>query len=314
MGKFWKCALAATLAASGATAASAETLTVSGWYAAEEPDVAMLRSLAVDRFNGDEGSSLASAIERALGSGRDRDGGRYFTIRSGYGEADGIVSGAMQVRVDNGKFKRKVKRCAADTDSTSCKDDEKIEIELRCTRRIVSASADVKIVRTADDALIYSRSLPQRNQVEYCEGDDLPPGVDTVVMPFINIIADQVARQVMPFGRTEKVRIRETRSGMNKDDSNQMKSLIAATKTSEAAACAGWRDMETRGVVHPTLGFNLGLCAESAGELDTALRYYESVAAASRNAQDVNDGIRRVQRRMAGEADDRDRNETEIKR
>lgn len=310
MGIYGKTASIATLAVLVSGPAAAETLTVSGWYAAEAREVSALRSLAVDRFDGNEGSSLALAVERALGYGRDRDGGPYFRIRSGYDEADGVVTGAMHVRVENTKFKRKVKRCDSDDKKTKCKDDEKIEVELRCTRRIVSASADVKITRTSDDSVIYNRSLPQRNQVEYCEDDDLPAGVDELVTPFVNSVADQVAREALPFGRTEKVRIRESRSGLNKEDSNQMKSLIAATKTNEAAACAGWREMETRGIVHPTLGFNLGLCAESEGELDTAIRYYTQLARSSRSL-DVTEAISRVERRMAGEADDADRNRQE---
>jgi hypothetical protein len=310
MGKIGKFIVVAALAGLTAFPACAETLTISGWYAAEAREVAMLRSLTVDRFDGNEGSSLALAVERALGNGLDRDGRPYFRLRSGYGQADGVVTGAMQVRVENTKFKRKVKRCADDDKKSKCKDAEKIEIEIRCTRRIVSASADVKITRAADDEVIYNRSLPQRNQVEYCEDDDLPPGVDELVIPFVRSIADQVAREVIPFGRTEKIRIRESRSGLSKADGNQMKSRIAATKSNEAAACAGWREMEARGVVHPTLGFNLGLCAESEGELDTALRYYTQLG--SRGA-DVNEAISRVQRRMAGEADDADRNRQEGK-
>lgn len=309
MGKIHHLVIAAGLAAlSGA--ASAETLTVSGWYAAEERDVAMLHSLSVGRFDGNEGYSLASALERKLGQGRDRDGRAYYTIRSGYGKVDGVADGAMQIRVENVNFKRKVKRCPADTSSTKCPDAEKIEIELHCKRRIVSATSDVKIVRMADDAIIYSRSFPQRNQVETCEGDKEPNEIGPLVDSWVADIANQVAAQITPFGRTEKIRVRESRTGMNKEDSAQMKSLIAATKTSESAACAGWRDMEARGVKHATLSFNLGLCAESAGDLDTALSYYGALAAASRGSADVNASIERVERRMAGEADDNDRNKT----
>jgi hypothetical protein len=307
MGKFGKIIIFAVVGAWGAAPATAETLTISGWYAAEARDVSMLGSLTVDRFDGNEGASLALALERALGNGRDRDGGPYFRIRSGYTDADGVVTGAMQVRVENTKFKRKVKRCDKDDKKSRCKDDEKIEFELRCTRRIVSASADVKITRTGDDAVIYNRSLPQRNEVEYCEDDDLPAGVDELVLPFVRSVADQVAREVIPFGRTEKIRIRESRAKLGKEDSNQMKSLIAATKTNEAAACAGWQEMEARGIVHPTLSFNLGLCAESTGELQTALRYYAQLESA--RSPDVNEAVLRVDRRIAGEADaaERDR-------
>lgn len=290
------------------SAASAETLTVSGWYAAEVREVAMLDSLAVDRFDGDDGPELGTAVERALGNARDRDGGPYFTIRSRYAEVDGMVYGVVRVRVESENFKRKVKRCAADTKSTKCDDKDKIEIEIFCKRRFVNMNADIKVIRLADDATLYNRAFPERNEAETCEGDKAPGTIDPIVSGFIRTTSQQFAGQVVPFGRTEKIRVRESRSGMGKEDSNQMKALIALTKKDEAAACRGWNDMEARGVSHPTLKFNLGLCAEMSGRLDMALGYYEPLAAASRNAADVNDGIRRVERRMAGEADDAARN------
>jgi hypothetical protein len=290
------------------SAASAETLTISGWYAAEVREVAMLDSLAVDRFDGDDGPELGTAIERALGDVQDRDGGPYFTIRSRYAEVDGMVNGAVRVRVESENFKRKVKRCASDTKSTKCDDKDKIEIEIFCKRRFVNMNTDIKVIRLADDATVFNRAFPQRKETETCEGDRAPETIDPIVSGFIRTTAEQFAGQVVPYGRTEKIRVRESRSGLGKVESNQMKALITLTKKDEAAACKGWADMEARGVNHPTLKFNLGLCAEMSGRLDMALGYYEPLAAASRNASDVNDGIGRVERRMAGEADDSARN------
>jgi hypothetical protein len=292
------------LAIFGGSAASAESLTVSGWYAADNRDVAMLQSLGVDRFEGDNAPQLASAIEGTLSERRDRDGGPYFTVRSRYGKAEGMVYGSMRVRVDLQEFTRKAKRCAADTTSKKCKDDEKIEVDIYCTRRIVSATANIKVTRLSDDRLIYNRSLPGKNETESCDGDSRPPSVESVVTGISRSIANDFASEVTPYGSTEKIRIRESRKGMAKQDDSQMKSLIAATKTSEAAACAGWKEMEARGITHPTLTFNLGLCAESAGELETALGYYRRLS----NATDALDSIRRVERRMAGEDDDAERN------
>jgi hypothetical protein len=305
---------AVAAAALGGSAASAETLTVSGWYAAEERDASMLQSLAVDRFDGDDGPALTTAIERELGYSRDRDGQPYFTVRSRYAkDVEGIVHGGMRVRTERANFTRKAKRCAADTNSTKCKDKEKIEIDLYCERRIVSATVNVRIIRMSDDATVYNRSLPQRNEAETCEGERPPQGIDLVVQGFVRSIANQFANQITPYGKTEKIRIRESRSGMSKEDGNQMKALVAATKTSEAAACAGWREMEQRGVSHPTLKFNLGLCAESAGQLDVALGYYRPLSKASQNPADVNEAINRVERRLAGEEDDRLRNKMPVK-
>jgi hypothetical protein len=301
-------ALAIALALFGARAGMAETLTVSGWYAAEERDVAMLYSLGVDRFDGDGGPQLQSAIEGALNQARDRKGGPYFIVRSRYGKADAMVYGTMRTRVDLQDFTRKAKRCAADITSKKCKDDQKIEVDIYCTRRIVTATANIKITRLSDDALIYDGSIPQSNTTENCEGDDRPQSVESVIAGLSRAIASQLADQVTPSGRTENIRIRESRKGMSKEDGNQMKALIARTKTSEAAACTGWLQMEQRGVSHATVKFNLGLCAEAAGQLDVALGYYRPVAVASQNSVDVGDAINRVERRMAGEADDVERN------
>jgi hypothetical protein len=302
-------ALAVALALFGARAGMAESLTVSGWYAAEERDVAMLYSLGVDRFDGDGGPQLQSAIEGALNQTRDRDGGPYFIVRSRYGKADAMVYGAMRTRVDLKDFTRKAKRCAADTTSKKCKDNEKIEVDIYCTRRIVTATANIKITRLSDDALIYDRSIPESDTSEYCEGDGRPQAVEAVVAGLTRSIARQLADQVTPSGRTEQIRIRESRKGMNKADADQMKALIATTKSGPTAACTGWQEMEQRGVSHPTLKFNLGLCAEVAGQLDIALGYYRPLPTNAFGVADVGDAIRRVERRIAGEADDAARND-----
>ncbi len=305
--------IAAALAFAGASAATAETLTVSGWYAAEERDASMLHVVAVDRFEGEDGPLLVSEIERQLRGAQDRDRTPYFEVKSRYAKTDGVVHGVVRTVVDNVKFTRVAKRCPNDIYSSKCKDKEKIKVDLRCIRRTVTVSANVQITRLSDDARIYSRNLPQRQESESCEGESRPSGLDSIIPPMVRKVADEFAKQITPFARTEKIRVRESRSGMSKADSNQMKSLITATKQSESAACAGWRDMEARGVTHPTLRFNLGLCAESAGELEKALDYYRPLAAESPNATDANDAITRIERRFAGEDDADARNKDPVK-
>ncbi len=299
MEKRWKWASALALCAFAGGAASAESLTVTGWYAADNQDVAMLLSLGVDRFDGDNSPQMVSALEGALNSRRDRDGGPYFAVRSRYGKADGMVYGSTRVRVDLQDFTRKAKRCAFDTTSKKCKDAEKIEVDIYCTRRIINVTANIKVTRMYDDRLIYNQSLPDRHESEICDGDGKPQPAESVIAGLMRSIASRFASEVTPYGSTEKIRIRENRKGMSKEDDAQMKSLIAATKTSEAAACAGWREMESRGIAHPTLSFNLGLCLESEGKLDEALNYYRPLA----SSVDGRAGIERVERRKVGEDD-----------
>jgi hypothetical protein len=303
MGKVGLACFATAIALTAANAALAETLTVSGWYAAEERSASLLRSLSVDRFDGDDGRSLVDEIERKLAAAEDRDRKPYFEMRSRYAKTEGVVHGDVRTRVENVNFTRKAKRCPGDIYSTKCKDKEKVEVDLYCIRRLVTVSANVRITRVSDDRRIYSRNLPQRHESESCEGEKRASDIDNVVATMVRKVADEFGNHITPSARTEKIRVRESRSGMSKADSSQMKSLITATKQSESAACAGWGDMEARQVSHPTLSFNLGLCAESAGNLETALDYYRPLAA-SKNAADAKDAIRRIESRLAGEADE----------
>jgi hypothetical protein len=312
VGKIGRAFCTIVIALTGANAAFAETLTVSGWYAAEERSPSLLRSLSVDRFDGDDGPSLVYEIERKLAAAQDRDRKPYFEIRSRYAKTDGVVHGDIRTRIENVNFTRKAKRCPGDIYSTKCKDDVKVQVYLYCIRRIVTVSPNVQITRVSDDRRIYSQNLPQRDETESCEGERKASDIDNVIKTLVRKAADEFGNQITPSALTEKIRVRESRSGMSKADSNQMKSLIAATKQSESAACAGWRDMEERRVSHPTLTFNLGLCAESAGDLDTALRYYRPLAA-SKNSSDANASITRIERRVAGDEDDRLRNKTPSK-
>jgi hypothetical protein len=294
----------------GSSVVSAETLTVSGWYAAEERDASMLRTVAVDRFDGNDGPALVAEIERRLRAARDRDGAPYFELRSRYAKVDAFIHGDVRTRTENVNFTRKAKRCANNIYSTKCKDEEKVQVDLYCVRRVITVAANVQITRLSDDARIYSRVLPQRNESESCEGEKPASDIGNVVGTLVRKAADEFASQITPYGRTEKIRIRESRNGLSKEDGNQMKALIAATKTSEPAACAGWREMEQRGVAHATLKFNLGLCAEAAGQLDMALGYYRPLEGRGLASADVTEAINRVERRIAGEVDDRARKET----
>jgi hypothetical protein len=313
VGKLKTKALALLVWALGGSAASAETLRVSGWYAAEEREASMLRAVAVDRFDGNDGPALVAQIEREIRAAKARDGSPYFEVRSRYAKVDAIVHGDIRSRVDKVNFTRKAKRCANNIYSTKCKDEEKIQIDLYCVRRVVTVAANVQITRLSDDARIYSRNLPERQETESCEGEKPAQDVGNVAATLIRRVAGQFTQQITPYGRTEDIRIRESRNGMSKEDGNQMKALIAATKSDAPAACSGWREMEQRGISHPTLKFNLGLCAEVDGQLDVALGYYRPLAASSQMGADVSEAINRVERRIAGEEDDRLRSEIPVK-
>ena len=80
-----------------ATAAWAETLSMTGTFPAPSREAAMLRSIEVERLSGRDGAQVGSAIERAL-SRQNSNGIAYFDIyyggRRAGGGADGTLSGS----------------------------------------------------------------------------------------------------------------------------------------------------------------------------------------------------------------------------
>ena len=278
----------------------AEAIDVNGYYAAPARDVALLHSLEVERFSGEDGPKLARTIERVLGSIADRRGGPYFTIVAGQ-SAEGGVSGHVTTGVDISRYTSTVKRCP--DDATSCTKDEKVEVKIDCKRRVITLDADIRVARVVDGRVIYSDAIPQRQEASWCVGQSSPTEPESVIRAMIEATAASFGEQVAPVERRQRVRVREDRKGLTKPEAARFKLALSQTKADVRSACATWAEQDRTIPGHPSVVFNLALCAEAAGDLDGAGALYAQLP----DQSDVRSGSDRVRSRIAANEDEEER-------
>ncbi|MGB5485488.1 tetratricopeptide repeat protein, partial [Parasphingorhabdus sp.] len=61
-----------------------------------------------------------------------------------------------------------------------------------------------------------------------------------------------------------------------------------------AEACRMWDEAAQNGLVHLSLAFNRGLCAEQRGDLDNALAHYDEAMSLSPGKFEVSEAINRT--------------------
>jgi hypothetical protein len=291
--------LLAAAALAWAGAAQGEVLEITGEFPANNREASFLESVSVDRFGGSDGAALQIAIERALG-------GSQFELlggRAGRDTAEGAISGSVSSGVDESSFRRKEKQCVSKDDKGKCLKEEQVEIT--CKRRIIDIKADIRIVRNTDGRILYSQPKPFREEVEWCRGSNPGRTTEDVIEGAIRDIAGSLRGDIVPHVDTYKIRVRENTKGLSKESANRFKEFVKLTKRDAQGACRGWESMQGEAAGHPSLLFNLGLCAEQRGDYEKALGLYQDAALAGAN--EGREGFARATRLVAGRADAQER-------
>ncbi len=281
---------------------------MTGKFAPPYRDAAMLDSLGIDRFNGRDGRQLEMAIERAL-SQPDVDGRPHFDLIAAFGggqEPEGVLSGAVTSGVQDNSYKEKQKRCVereGGKEHGKCL--REAEVEVHCTRRVVNVSADLRLVRTADGRVVYTTGKPRRDEISWCRGDEPSRTVEETVRGMVEGIAGEVRRDIAPVVETYSIRFRESTKGLPKELNRPFKDIVRQTQRDLRGACAAWATMDAQAPNHPSITFDLGLCAEAEGEYRRALDLYRRAAPliGGRSNEAVT-GYERIDRLIAAQADD----------
>src|SRR3546814_5313597 len=85
-----------------------------------------------------------------------------------------------------------------------------------CRRRLITADADVRIVRTDDNRVLYSAPKAKRDEVTWCRGDDSPRAAEPVIADMIAAIAGEVRRDITPHMQDFHIRFREGRDHIDR--------------------------------------------------------------------------------------------------
>lgn len=259
--------------------AMAETLWVSGIYPADSDAAAAVRVLAVEQFGGESGPDLSFRIEDAL-RGAVLQGEPWLRVVP-YGP-DGSVqavlrgTSAIEERVQN--YTEEHERCIKDGDGKCTPAKEKYQA--RCKRRTIELLPRMRLLGP-DGTLLWSDNSMESLTDSWCDDSTTAPRQRGAI---VRELADRVARRIVgdfvPRALRDEVRVDESRKGLNKSDSDRFKAAVRKVKDRDApGACADWGTLAQANPAHLPSLFNLGLCAESAGDDAAAQGHYRQVLA-----------------------------------
>jgi hypothetical protein len=310
--------LAGILAVSGAGAGAlhAETLPVEGIYAAATDAPSRAQTIALADFPGRPGERLAFAIDSALRSAVI-EGRPWFAVtfaapafgerytydgganpRSG-GGVDAVMRGIADVQwrdVEAGTSEGE--ECVTRNANGQCT--EKRKVTYLCSAREVSLRPEVRLI-SREGEMLYGKADTLTASRRYCEDDRTPPAVDAMVEELARSFALAVRRDIAPEYRAEDIRILESRDTIAKEDREAFKTAIRLTKTDVPGACDAFAALEPTNPADVSVLFNIGLCHESAGELDAAEARYRSVLGLRRGKLEAQAGLERIASRRRAE-------------
>jgi hypothetical protein len=289
----------------GAGQAAAESVRMTGKFAAPNREAALLETLRIGRFSGQDGPQFELAVERAIADAVV-DGRPHFDLVAGRGgDADGVLNGNVTTGVQTNRFKRKEKRCAERKDGKCVREDE---VEVDCTRRVINVNVDLRLARRDDGRIVYSVSKPRRDEASWCQGQNPPRTTEEAVRQTILSIATEVRYDIAPKVENYSIRFRETTRGLPRDLTRPFRDIVKMTQRDLRAACAAWQAMDAQAPNHPSIVFDLGLCAEAAGDFARAMAFYRRAAPLiGRGGNEATVGAGRVGRLIAAREDDAQR-------
>lgn len=284
--------------------AAAETLTVSGSYPAGNGNINDLISIAVDRFEGEDGSALSQALEGEL-TGVRFGGQPYFRVvapESGV-PTDALVTGNIRTGVEESGYTEKRKRCVEQdpADKNKCLKEE--EYDLRCRRRVATVSTNVRLVAMGDGSIRYTRPLTARDEQTYCPDRKANRTVEAFVDQTIDAQVRTIRYDLAPSGFSDNVRVDENRKGLPKDAAEAFKNAIRQTKSDQAGACDSWAAIARGAEPTAALAFNLGLCAEARRDFTAAIDWYGQAQRLGSKNRDIGEGLKRIDRHRRALAD-----------
>lgn len=284
--------------------AAAETLTVSGAYPAGNGQVNDLISIAVDRFEGEDGSALSQALEGELTAVRF-DGQPYFRVvapEAGVA-TDALVTGSVRTAVEESGYTEKRKRCVEQdpADKNKCLKEE--EYDLRCRRRVATVNTNVRLVAMGEGSIRYTRPLTARDEQTYCPDRKTNRTVEAFVDQTIDAQIRTIRNDLAPSGFSDNVRVDENRKGLPKDAAEAFKKAIRQTKSDQAGACDSWAAIARDAEPTAALAFNLGLCAEARRDFAGAIDWYGQAQRLGSKNRDIGAGLARIDRHRRALAD-----------
>ena len=187
--------------------------------------------------------------------------------------AQAIISGNVgRITSSDSHFYEKRTECL----DKKCKEYRRYEV--RCTKRLISLSADIKMVDVAKGDIIFADSISKARKYKHCIDDSRAlPSKETVAQKFAQYIANDFTHKLSPHYRYFEVELLED-ADLDYTDS-QKKLLKSALKYIEHQRLDKAERLLTK-LVDSTMQqsyvafYNLGVVKESQGDYKKAQKYY----------------------------------------
>lgn len=310
-------AICASLVALGAVAVQAETLPVEGIYAAATDAPSRVHTISIAGFAGRGGERVAFAIDSAL-RGAVIEGEPWFAVTfsapqfgdsyrydrdadpaTWRGGEEAVMRGIADVEVrDTDSGTKQIEECAVRDDRGKCT--EKRKVNVPCRARNVTLRPEVRLVARGGD-LLYAKSDTLTVSRRFCKDENATPSVDSMIEELADRFAAGVRTDVAPQFRSEDIRVLESRSGIVKTDHDAFRTALRLTKSDVPASCQAFAALEPNNPRDITVLFNIGLCRESAGDLEAAAQIYETVLSISPRKVEPQQGLERIASRLRAE-------------
>lgn len=298
----WVLSLAAACAVSSG-AVRAEQLAVEGVYAARTDGGRGVTEISIEPIRGREGIALENALADQLGSARIY-GEQYFRIVPSSFDNEGSEPGHAELRgfansrvydasdgeIERTRCLRKIKHEDGEKECV-----ESVTAVYECRRLHVEFRPDVALF--SDEGALYQRQDSFVNSERYCADSSYIPSAEAIIEPMISRFARAVRLDLAPKQRFDRIRILESRSGLERSDRRAFKNAIKLTKTDPVGACIAFEDILSRNPYQRSALYNAALCREADGQLELAAEAYGQLMLAS-DKDRFRNGMARVDSRF----------------
>ena len=202
--------------------------------------------------------------------------------------------------VADNRYSVSTQRCAYTDKDGKCQ--KWRDVSVRCTRRTANVGFTIRLVNVETGIQSYNRDVSGQAVSESCQGSNRSLEDREAVRKRARQVAyGEVRKDVAPYTVNLSVKLMGDTDGITSDRAKQnIKSGLLFAKAGRLdRACELWREARTLAPQSTAIIYNIGVCAEAAGELDNALALYQEADRLLLKPEPIiNEALNRVQKRL----------------
>jgi len=148
---------------------------------------------------------------------------------------------------------------------------------VRCMKRVAQFAVTPKLVDVTTGRVLYAKNLSAMTDSSSCE-DTNPLTSDMVLLEQAKEkVKKEFRRDIAPYYTTREIRLLDSTNGITSPEAKDKlkRGIEYADKGRMDSACELWGEARNLASGSYALLYNLGVCAESRGDLDNALSLYK---------------------------------------